>query len=347
MHLHLLKLILLSCSFSILIGCNKSPIEEINPANDPSTQLNDSVELIIGIVKDHETNLPIENATVTLVRLAGMEKNQAYGETLAIANTDSSGEFGIPKYIGSGFYAKYDNIRICAPEYESLLYQGSKAQKKKLPIFLKKGKSIKGKVLDTNGSPIPNALVGNLYVDDRNNTEAKKTDFQFFPSFWNFTDEDGNFQLEGIREGFQPYIRVVADGYLLNTTDRIDPEKTTEITINLEKGAATLRGTVLEENGVPSPFKTVSITSNFCAEKIKYNKHHLNIEMIVQTDENGQFTIHNLPPIKHRVIIQRRNKNVAHPGTKVVPPSGLHSRTENRLAFLTLFRFQHHSKAEI
>jgi hypothetical protein len=39
--------------------------------------------------------------------------------------------------------------------------------------------------------------------------------------------------------------------------------------------------------------------------------------------------------------------SLAHPGSKVVPPCGAHSSTENRLALWRLFRFQHHSKAEI
>lgn len=266
-----------------------------------------------GIIVDYDRGEPIEGATISWVKFAGLEKNQHYGETVRETTTDESGAFtldGVEDPTCATKQIENHMIHLKAPGHESALYGGtSEASTDSLIIPLQKGHSISGKVIISSGEPVENALVGDLLFYRLSNQKQDNKSVILYPSCWTFTDQEGNFKLEGIREGITPFLRVVADGYIPTFSEEINPSVDQDVTITLEEGGAALQGTVLDHDGTPMAECQVILRSNRKYENSPSGNRPHSEPFPIKTDEQGKFSLRNLDLDKYAIQIMFFNKS--------------------------------------
>jgi protocatechuate 3,4-dioxygenase beta subunit len=252
------------------------------------------------MVIDDETRHPLEGATISWMKIVGLEKSQRYGETVVETTTDKNGSFTLKCAIKPRVrdYNPTHVTQVKCPGYESIIYMGKSIGSPDPPVFsLSKGYRVTGKVVATNGDPIENALVGDLFLNSTGRSQNSKTEYITHPSGWVFTDHHGSFEIDGIRQDGQSVLRVVADGYLPAYSNQIDPTQDNNLSITLEQGGVSLHGTVVDHKGTPLANREVSVTQyappNTTDETINFFFY---IRQSLTTDSEGNFTLENLYP---------------------------------------------------
>ena len=112
--------------------------------------------------------------------------------------------------------------------------------------------TIRGRVVDADGSPVADALVGtSLKLTDEDNDEP----WHYFRSESDLpvTDSEGRFEIPGIHAGSQMAVYVNREGYagVLSERVTVTDAVTTLPDLVLPEGASEISGRVLDESGAP------------------------------------------------------------------------------------------------
>jgi hypothetical protein len=223
---------------------------------------------LAGRIIDKDTQKGISDVSVVL-SISGNN----YSST-----TDNDGYFSISSIPeGTGYLYVYSDDYV-NPEVQSLSF--TKGEITNFVIYLNLGGSIKGKVVDSVGSPLKDSQVKALGLDTKNVGSA-------------ITDENGEFVIKGLDTGTYTLI-ADKEGYgagKLEGINVIRPQETKDIQISLVSGG-NLTGTITDINtGQPIANVVVSTDSgDFLEWGI--------------SDSNGMYTFSNINPGLHKFYFQ-------------------------------------------
>ncbi|HVM62194.1 MAG TPA: sigma-70 family RNA polymerase sigma factor [Verrucomicrobiae bacterium] len=235
----------------------------------------------IGGVVEDEQGQPIAGASV-FVLLRGSSMDSASEELFVDVNdykvvTDAQGRWRFDQAPGD---LSDLSIRLAHPDYISDAYHNDtpvppveKLRDMTAVMVMKKGLSLTGIVVDSQGEPIPNASVAQ--GSDRNGTTFPKTK----------TDAQGHFAFGNVKPG-QVVLTVRAEGYAPELKMTEADSQTQPLEIRLTKGFV-IRGRVVDRDGKPISGAGVAADTW---------RTHRSLTWRTETDGAGRFVWSNAPP---------------------------------------------------
>jgi protocatechuate 3,4-dioxygenase beta subunit len=210
--------------------------------------------LLSGVVTDAEDK-PLKGAKVSLIEPPGANTWFQSGDEVSSDETDEAGRFEL-----AGAYDGTFTLKVTAEGFaahsESLKVAGANSG---LKVRMSTGGTVLGRVMDADGTPVPNIQVRAINHDTQGYSMFKSQ-----PAMaWGFlfagdavtamTGEDGSFRLENVNAGTY-LLAAIRDAETPATKDDIKVENDREVNIGdlLFAGKGSARITVTED-GIPVP----------------------------------------------------------------------------------------------
>lgn len=164
------------------------------------------------------------------------------------------------------------------------------------PVFqMEAGGSIQGKVTDSEGQPIGDALIGPIIPGANAGPEVMTRSYPFFVK----ADDSGSFQINGLMTGVIYDFPVSADGYARRQFTTGSGESGLEW--RLPGGGVTIRGQVLDEL---STEPVAGVIASLTGETLTVEH---------RTDEQGKFAIGGLPAGFYTLLARTENSDLTLP----------------------------------
>lgn len=217
-----------------------------------------------GVVKD-EAGKPVVGAKITVYAPPTETEASHYSTDLVEASTDDQGRWRV-----DDVPADLNRVSVAAQAHGFVRGGGPPSRDLDAVITLKRGFTVKGHVIDTQGEPVAGARVSG---GDNWSSEPKPTK----------TDAQGAFVLESCPPGAS-LVTVLAEGFAPDLRE-IHPEDQPALEFRLGPGH-TLRGKVVDRQGRPVAGAMVAADTW---------REHRSLDFRVDTDKDGRFEWRSAP----------------------------------------------------
>lgn len=259
---------------------------ERDKALDPITMEIYQTARVSGRVTDTSTETPVANAKVTLRATYGVDKTR--NKTFTI-NADAHGMFEL-RTLPAGIHVAQAEARgylkgqTDRSQQNFVLVPGER--KNDLNLFLDRGGSVEGFILDADGRSVDDANV-QLFAATTFHGAVKADDYKAT------TDGTGYFKIWGIEVGerVQLYASASKTGHTKARSDMIElsPKQMNQAVQILMPAGGQVTGIVTDENDMPIPGAEVHFTSS------AFPGDPSPSDIKVHTEPNGTYRIENCP----------------------------------------------------
>ena len=210
-----------------------------------------------GVVVDAETKQPIKSFQFRVIKTRTLEgPNYVQNDDWKYGKSEK-GEFE-SEVVGPGIYVVSvvaDGYAIQTSEQVNTLEDPDQV----LRLELKRGHTLRGKVVDQQGNPVNGAKVRALSLAGG---AMPRVVNRFVTNQGAANTVDGEFEIENLREGFET-LRVDHPEFVFHKKSSIKVGKDSQpVTITLTKGA-TIRGQVFDSTGKPQPNETLFFQDDY------------------------------------------------------------------------------------
>lgn len=246
---------------------------------------------VYGTVTVGETSEPVKEASLELF----VDPASDYRFSQKQVQTDGAGTYefiltdkDVPR-INLAIGVRAENLAAKIQSVVPRKRRNSLPDDLELNFELVPGKTLYGRAMERDETPVPNATIG-LHREVAYHGLRSENPNEVYPIAK--TDDNGLFELVGVPEQQEELILIGrATGYVPGLVE-VGPEEIKDITLILRPGEAIIRGTVYNEDGTPAPSTPVMASYMAKGSRPSFNFRQTvpNINIInTSTDEKGTY----------------------------------------------------------